>query len=107
MNAVSAAWVLMLLWLSTFHSALLMHAWWALGALGLAGWGVREQRTERINVGALLFGAVVLFFYFSNVMDKLGRAASLIGFGLLFLAGGWALERTRRELVRTARGRIS
>jgi len=107
MNAVSAAWVLMLLWLSTFHSALLLHAWWALGALGLAGWGVREQRTERINVGALLFGAVVLFFYFSNVMDKLGRAASLIGFGLLFLAGGWALERTRRELVRTARGRIS
>jgi len=107
MNAVSAAWVLMLLWLSTFQSALLMHAWWALGALGLVGWGVREQRTERIDVGALLFGAVVLFFYFSNVMDKLGRAASLIGFGLLFLAGGWALERTRRELVRTARGRIS
>ena len=68
---------------------------------------MREQRTERINVGALLFGAIVLFFYFSNVMDKLGRAASLIGFGLLFLAGGWALEHARRRLVRTAKGSTS
>jgi hypothetical protein len=26
-----------------------------------------------------------------------------IGWGLLFLVGGWALERTRRQLVRTAK----
>jgi hypothetical protein len=32
-------------------------------------------------------------------MDKLGRAASLIGLGLLFLLGGWLLEKTRRRLV--------
>jgi hypothetical protein len=41
----------------------------------------------------------VLFFYFSNVMDKLGRSASLIGLGLLFLIVGWGLEPTRRKLV--------
>jgi hypothetical protein len=41
----------------------------------------------------------VLLFYFSNVMDKLGRSASLIGLGLLFLMLAWGLERTRRSLV--------
>jgi hypothetical protein len=46
----------------------------------------------------------VIAFYFSEVMDKLGRSASLVGLGLLFLAGGWALERLRRQLVLQARG---
>jgi hypothetical protein len=32
-------------------------------------------------------------------MDKLGRSLGLIGLGILFLAGGWALERARRKLV--------
>jgi hypothetical protein len=41
----------------------------------------------------------VAFFYFSSIMDKLGRSASLIGLGVLFLLGGWALERTRRRLI--------
>ena len=104
-NAVAAAWVIALLWFSTFREELLLHGWWALGALGLVMWGVFERRTERINLGAAMFAVTVLFFYFSSVMDKLGRSASLIGFGLLFLAGGWALERTRRQLVRVAKER--
>ncbi len=37
-------------------------------------------------------------------MDKLGRSASLIGLGVLFLAGGWALEQMRRRLVLQAKG---
>jgi hypothetical protein len=32
-------------------------------------------------------------------MDKLGRSFSLIVLGLLFLGGGWLLERTRRRLI--------
>jgi hypothetical protein len=104
MNGAATLWVITLLWFSTFRMELLLHGWWALGALGLVIWGVREQRTERINLGAAVFAATVLFFYFSSVMDKLGRSTSLIGFGLLFLAGGWTLERTRRRLVRTATG---
>jgi len=58
-----------------------------------------EERKERINLGVAGFALTILFFYFSNVMDKLGRSASLIGLGLLFLLGGWLLERTRRQLV--------
>jgi hypothetical protein len=102
-NAAATAWVLALLWFSTFREPLLLHGWWALGALGLVAWGVAERRIERINVGAAAFAITVLVFYFSNVMDKLGRAASMIGFGLLFLALGWIVERTRRQLVRAAK----
>jgi hypothetical protein len=32
-------------------------------------------------------------------MDKLGRSLGLIMLGVLFLAGGWLLERTRRRLI--------
>jgi uncharacterized membrane protein len=115
-NALSAVWVLVI---GTFHSVdsaaagpLRIYAWstlgpyfWAgLGALGLVGWGLLERRRERINLGVAGFALTVVIFYFSDVMDKLGRAASLVGLGVLFLFGGWALERTRRELVARVSG---
>ena len=71
----------------------------ALGSVGLIAWGLKEARKERINLGVAGFALTILFFYFSSVMDKLGRAASLMGLGLLFLLGGWLLEKTRRRLV--------
>jgi hypothetical protein len=39
------------------------------------------------------------WFYFSDIFDKMGRSLGLIGLGILFLAGGWALEKTRRGLL--------
>jgi hypothetical protein len=66
-------------------------------------WGVAEARPARINLGAALCALSVLAFYFSEVMGSLGRSASLIGLGILFLAGGAALERLRRRLVGQAR----
>jgi uncharacterized membrane protein len=71
----------------------------ALGAVGLIVWGMKEGRKERVNLGIAGFALTILFFYFSTVMDKLGRSASLIGLGLLFLLGGWLLEKTRRRLL--------
>ncbi len=73
--------------------------WTALGSVALMFWGVKEERRERINFGIAGFALSVLMFYFSGVMDKLGRSASLIGLGVLFLVGGWLLERTRRRLI--------
>jgi len=32
-------------------------------------------------------------------MDKLGRSASLVGLGILFLLGGWLLEKARRRVL--------
>lgn len=71
----------------------------ALAAVGLVIWGLQETRRERINLGVAGFAITILVFYFSTVMGKLGRSASLIGFGILFLVGGWQLEKLRRKLV--------
>jgi len=111
MNGVAAGWVVLLSWASggfwsglsgkniSFADELLTYGLCALGGLGLIAWGLKEARTERINLGIVGFALTVFAFYFSNVMDKLGRSASLIGLGLLFLLGGWFLERLRRRLV--------
>ena len=109
-NLIAALWVVALGTTSLSsqpNESLLLHVWrelgpyavCALGSIGLIAWGLMEERKERINLGVAGFALTILFFYFSNVMDKLGRSASLIGLGLLFLLGGWLLERTRRQLV--------
>ena len=69
------------------------------GAIGLAWWGTQESRPERINLGIAGFAITVLCFYFSDVMDKIGRSTGLMLTGLLFLGGAWILERTRRRLL--------
>jgi uncharacterized membrane protein len=71
----------------------------ALAAVALVVWGLQEQRRERINLGVAAFAITITAFYFSTVMDKMGRSASLVAFGLLFLLGGWKLEQLRRKLV--------
>ena len=78
-------------------------AWWALGGVLLALWGVRDGRSERVNFGAAVVAITLIAYYFSEVFDKLGRSASLIGLGVLFLLGGWLLERLRRGLVERIR----
>ena len=109
MNAVCAAWVVVAA-LSPANGArfevpvpVFEYFWCGLGAVGLIAWGVRDSRAERINLGRAGFAITVLAFYFSSVMDKLDRSASLIGLGVLFLAGGWALEKMRRRLVARVR----
>jgi len=110
MNAVATSWVVVLALLpngaNNNESGLRYgvreigpYIWCGVAALGLIWWGIKEARRERINLGTLGFGITILTFYFSEVMDKLGRSASLMGLGLLFLVLAWGLERTRRELV--------
>jgi uncharacterized membrane protein len=109
-NVLAALWVALLsmtssglragrgLSLSTAND-LAVYALCALGSVGLIAWGMREGSRERVNIGIAGFALTVLLFYFSSVMDKLGRSASLIGLGILFLLGGWFLERIRRRLL--------
>ena len=80
------------------------YLWAGTLSLGLVAWGIVERRSERINLGVAGFALTILIFYFSSVMDRLGRSASLIGLGLLFLGGGWALERARRRLLERVAG---
>jgi uncharacterized membrane protein len=106
MNCVSALWVLGLALVAPHHffhwddwDVMGFYVWAAVGAAGLIAWGIAERRRERVNLGVAAFALTVLFFYFSSVMDKLGRAESLFGAGVLLLFGGWGLERVRRRLV--------
>jgi uncharacterized membrane protein len=86
-----------------FAQNLASYALCALAAVGLVIWGLQETRRERINLGVAGFAITIIVFYFSAVMGKLGRSASLIGFGILFLVGGWQLEKLRRKLVARTR----
>ena len=65
----------------------------------LAWRGVHEGSKALINYGIVVFGLTVMWFYFSSIMDKLGRSLGLILLGVLFLAGGWLLEKMRRKLL--------
>jgi uncharacterized membrane protein len=99
-NSAAIAWTLALVAINGGKADRIpVYIWCALGAVGLVAWGIRESRAERVNLGVAGFAITVLAFYFSNVMDKLGRSFSLIVLGFLFLGGGWVLERTRRRLI--------
>jgi hypothetical protein len=93
-NGVAALWTVVLALLGGWGS----YAWCALGASGLVGWGLLEGRRERVNLGMAGFALTAGAFFWPSVMGKLGRSLGLLGLGLLFLAGGWYLERLRRRL---------
>lgn len=75
------------------------YAWRALGGVLLVAWGLRENRSERINLGTALVALTVIAFYFAEVMDKLERSLSLVLLGVLCLGGGWGLEWLRRRML--------
>jgi uncharacterized membrane protein len=83
---------------------LALHALYLGAALGLTLWGLRDAHALRVNVGVLAFAVTVLSFYFSSVFDKIGRSLGLVALGVIFLGGGWLLERTRRRLLRRIDG---
>jgi uncharacterized membrane protein len=103
-NAVAAVWVGLLALAALNQLTLSVHALCALGSAGLIAWGLLEARGERVNLGVAGFALTVLFFYFSTLMDKLGRSVALIALGILVLAGGWVLERGRRRWIARIRG---
>jgi uncharacterized membrane protein len=79
--------------------SLLAHALVAAFSVFVIWWGVRQASKALVNLGMVWFAVAVAWFYFSDVFDKVGRSLGLIGLGVLFLAGGWALEKMRRGLL--------
>jgi hypothetical protein len=77
------------------------HALVAAFAVFLIWWGVRQSSKALVNFGIVGFAIAVGWFYFSDIFDKVGRSLGLIGLGVLFLAGGWLLEKMRRRLIGT------
>lgn len=84
---------------STTSQRLAVHVLYLLAAVGLTAWGVRDAHALRVNVGVLAFALTVLSFYYSSVFDRIGRSLGLVALGVLFIGGGWLLERTRRRLL--------
>ena len=68
-------------------------------AVFLCWWGVRLASKALLNFGLVGFAVAVSWFYFSDNLGKLNRSLGLIGLGILFLAGGWALEKARRRIL--------
>jgi len=94
-------WVLLLAALpeDSVFGELSMYLLYALAAVSVVLLGLREQQRLIVNLGVLGFALTVLFFYFASVFDRFGRSLGLIGLGVVFIGGGWLLERTRRQLV--------
>ena len=103
MNVVAAVWVIGLSVFADQRAELMIYAWCAIGSAGMIAWGIYEFRAERINLGMAGFAITIIAFFFSSVMDKLGRSASLIALGALLLAGGWQWEKLRRRLLTQVR----
>jgi uncharacterized membrane protein len=99
MNGVAAIWVIGLSILADQRATLGIYAWCAIGSAGMITWGIYEFRAERINLGMAGFAITIIAFFFSSVMDKLGRSTSLMVLGVLLLAGGWQWEKLRRRLL--------
>jgi uncharacterized membrane protein len=101
----AALWVFILTLLSRqerIDSSSWIYLWVALGACAFCYWGVQENRRLFINYGTAIFAIDLIAFYFSNVLDKLGRSMGLILLGVIFLAGGWVLNRLRTDLIARA-----
>jgi uncharacterized membrane protein len=77
----------------------LAHALVAAFAVFVCWWGAKLVSRALVNIGVVGFAVAVVWFYFSDLMDKVGRSLGLIGLGVLFLAGGWALEKMRRRIL--------
>lgn len=59
--------------------------------------GLREGRALDINFGLLLFAVWLVSRYFEYLWDKLEAAGASIGLGVLLLAGGFFLEKRRKQ----------
>lgn len=98
---VALAWAVLVTQVSprTDAGELALFALLAAGGAGIVLWGWKDGERLAINAGVLGFALAILGFYFSSVFDRLGRAVGLIGLGILFIGGGWLLERARRRLI--------
>ncbi len=104
LNGVAALWAIALVNLYVFRNRLWIYPWLAVGCVGVVWWGLRERRAALVNFAAAGFALTVTAFYFETVMTKMSRSVSLMGLGLLFLVGGYLLERVRRRMVDNVKG---
>lgn len=94
-----AAWAVLQAIFVSRHMTIPAYLLAGAASVALTWWGSVELRKERVNVGIAGFVITVLSFYSVYFIDAINRSLGLIGLGILFLAGGWQLERLRRRLM--------
>jgi hypothetical protein len=100
--AIAVVWVLAIGQIDPQNDVqfLALMALYAAGSVGIVLWGLRDSYPLLVNLGVIGFALSILTFYFaSGLFTRLGRSLGLIGAGLLFIGGGWLLERTRRTII--------
>jgi hypothetical protein len=74
-NAAAIAWTLVLAVCGNApHTSLATYAWCAIGAAGLAAWGIRDGRAERVNLAVAGLAITVLAFL---LLERHGQAGPL------------------------------
>jgi uncharacterized membrane protein len=75
----------------------LLSVLWGVTGVGLLVTGlVRDRRAlRRVALGLLAVTAAKVFLYDLAALDSMARVGSLIGLGVLLLAGGFAWQRVR------------
>lgn len=105
LNGAAAVWAVALVNLSVvFETRTWVYPWLGIGCVGVTLWGLREARVAVVNLATGAFAITVMAFYFDTVMTKMDKSVSLVGLGLLFLVGGYLLERLRRRMLGTLAG---
>lgn len=99
-----AVWIMAQIYVVDHRMPVMGHLLAGAASVALAAWGILELRKERVNLGVAAFVLTVGSFYFNYAADKLDRSLGLIVMGIVFLAGGWQLERLRRSLMRRIEG---
>lgn len=95
-----ALWAILQAVLASRRMTVSSHLLAGAASIALTWWGIVELRKERVNLGITGFVITVMSFYSIYFIDAINRSLGLIGLGLLFLLGGWQLERLRRKLMR-------
>jgi uncharacterized membrane protein len=67
--------------------------------LGAVVLGVTRNERVLVNLGLVFFSAGIVVEYVKIVGQYLTSSAFFIGGGILLLAVGWLVERTRRRLI--------
>ncbi len=84
---------------------IVFNALFALSALGLMASGYLQDHEARVNLALALIALYLITRYFEYSIDLLDSSLVFVGAGVVLLAGGYLLERGRRQMLASMRER--
>lgn len=84
---------------------IMFNALFALAALGLMASGYLQEHEGRVNLSLALIALYLITRYFEYSVSLLDSSLVFVGAGVVLLAGGYLLERGRRQMLAAMRER--